>query len=781
MKKIIILILSLLPFLSFAGAKNVETAKPIIDHSTIRVGSNGQIRDYYGYRIFNGVGQWMYWADHIIGSGSGTVAQNTMAGLASGDRLLMVAGIYTLSQFTFLNNIVITTQTGLHDVFFNGNGSGGSLLTMNNNNGVDFRNVELRNVSAGFKAINLGGGNNQNCTWHNLHGTNVLGAFFHFGVNKVYTWGNNATAQIYNSTMDSISIIGLGQLCTGAFASIDAGGGPYDVTDGLTISNVYMEGITNQDQIVGVYVHALFDNIKSVLPNQGTPVTDKGFIQAGDGSGGWGNFQGTISRVAVYGGRGKLFRMHAITFHTGTRDSTIVKNCGKFNTSNYGFGDVYNSVIHGTIAGHTIGASVIVENCSAGNMTTVNAFPTAMMFIGPSNAGTTRLRNLLVFNNVIDGNGNIYNSSGGTWTVDTLKCWRYASSASAGLDGTGTNPTFIPQAGSAVSGQGIHVNISVDYYNVGYLNPPSIGWAEVAGSPIPPPPSSCVGCVTYRRRTTAVNSGAITYDVDAQKLIDSAHIGTLGVRQALSTFVTNLKSNSFWTGIAWMHPHATDAALSNAQHLEQMKWNIKNVANTDGAYRLTAAGTLTADSIGVKGDGTTGYRSTHFRQAGFSSINANTFVYASGTNQNRFETQMGSRDFDGGFNVRMLYLTVTNSSLNYGNVADPDIAHAGLGSTLGVYAGMRTGVNKTYVWRNGAVLDSAATASVNYGNNVDMTINARGNAPADNFSSTYISFDAAWDRSFTPAEMTTLMGIINQYLKDMETALGLTAGKKGSY
>lgn len=278
----------------------------------------------------------------------------------------------------------------------------------------------------------------------------------------------------------------------------------------------------------------------------------------------------------------------------------------------------------------------------------------------------------------------------------------------------------------------------------------------------------------------------IVFDADAQKLIDSAVITNAGVKLAVNTLVVSLKGTARgWINAKWIHPHATDNNLSNFAHLAQMKWNLVDIRDVDAAFRLTSNGTLTADSIGVKGDGTTGYRSTHAKQSTFlPDTNSNTLLYSSATNQNRFETQMGARDFiSSPFTITNLYLTVSNSSLNYANISDgpPDIAHGGLANTTGTYAGTRVTSTKTYVYRNGSVLDSGSNASAGFAPNVDITINARGNGPADQFSSSYISFDAAWNKGLTHSEIAAITTIINQYLKDMETALGLAAGKKGSF
>lgn len=424
---------------------------------------------------------YVFATDHILGTGSGTVAQNGMTGYAPGDNIFIVSGTYTSMSFTGLIGITIRPQSGTHTVFCTGT------ITMNNNSGVDYSLISSIGVAG--NAYNISGGNNQNCSWRNLYLQNISGSGWQFGVNRVYSWGVNSTTQMFQCNFDSIYVSGIGQFFTGAFASITASGGPYDVVDSINLTNVYMEGVTNQDQIVGVYVHAKFDNIKSVLPNQGTPVTDKGFMQCGDGSGGWGNFQGSVSRIYINGGRGKIGRFHCITWHTGTRDSTIFSNCGKFNTSNYGGIDIYNSVANGTVAGHTTGASVMIENITCGNMTTVNAFPTAIVFVGPMNAGTLTIRNTLTFSNVIDGNGNIYNSSGGSWIpVDTLRNFRFANSTTADLDATGTFATYKPFTTSPVVGLGIRVNLLTDYAGIAYSNPPVVGYLMASGTPPPPPP-----------------------------------------------------------------------------------------------------------------------------------------------------------------------------------------------------------------------------------------------------------------------------------------------------
>lgn len=436
----------------------------------------------------------LYWSDILIGSGSGIISKTSMGAApatVAGDRLLIVDGSYTTTTLTNLNNLTILPQSGnFHTVFNSGT------ITMNNNVSLDVSYLSSIGASSAF---NISSGNNRHIRWHHIYIKNCSGAVWNFGVNKVYTWGDSTTTQMYMCSQDSITMSAVGQWLVGSFVPVTfvSMGGPLDIVDSFRATNIHLDSVTNQDQIHGIFNRWYSDNIYNIDPQTSSQVTDKGFWNC---AAGWGDINGYIGRYYQYGGRGKMGRFLSFTIGAVMAE-LIVENSAKFNTTNFGLLDAYANANESVVSGHTVGAHTTIRNCTAGNMTSVNPFPCPIVFVVTQNNGdNVKLRNLLAFNNFLDGNGNIYNSSGGTWTVDTAKCWRYTSATAAKLDSTGAHPTFKPLLGSPVIGVGIAVVTTLDYYSVPYGTGSGSGY-PIGYAMLPPSAIPCNGCVFYKRLT----------------------------------------------------------------------------------------------------------------------------------------------------------------------------------------------------------------------------------------------------------------------------------------
>ena len=84
-------------------------------------------------------------------------------------------------------------------------------------------------------------------------------------------------------------------------------------------------------------------------------------------------------------------------------------------------------------------------------------------------------------------------------------------------------------------------------------------------------------------------------------------------------FVTGCKSDGYWGKIGAIHPFVGDAPT-------QQKYNLKNPADTDAAFRLSFFGSLTHSATGVLGNGANGYIDTHWNFATEATIGAAGFV-----------------------------------------------------------------------------------------------------------------------------------------------------------
>lgn len=123
--------------------------------------------------------------------------------------------------------------------------------------------------------------------------------------------------------------------------------------------------------------------------------------------------------------------------------------------------------------------------------------------------------------------------------------------------------------------------------------------------------------------TTSTTTGcvAIVTDPDALAFIDATGITDCVIKNALQAFVAGVKSDGVWTKMKAIYPFVGGTASTH-------KFNLKNPADTDAAFRIVFNGGVTHNANGVTFNGTTGYGDTKFDITKFtSSTNISTGVY----------------------------------------------------------------------------------------------------------------------------------------------------------
>lgn len=99
-----------------------------------------------------------------------------------------------------------------------------------------------------------------------------------------------------------------------------------------------------------------------------------------------------------------------------------------------------------------------------------------------------------------------------------------------------------------------------------------------------------------------VTSGVVL-DADAQAFIDAAVITDETQKNAINQLVLAFKTAGIWTKMTAIYPFVGGTATTH-------KYNLKDPQDTDGAFRIVWNGTVTHDSDGITGDGSTGYGDT---------------------------------------------------------------------------------------------------------------------------------------------------------------------------
>jgi hypothetical protein len=188
-----------------------------------------------------------------------------------------------------------------------------------------------------------------------------------------------------------------------------------------------------------------------------------------------------------------------------------------------------------------------------------------------------------------------------------------------------------------------------------------------------------------------------SYDPDAQAFITAAGITDPTQKSAINTLVVDLKGYSLWTKFKAIYPIVGGSASSHAVNLK-----------TPGTYNLTFASGVTHSSLGMLGNGSTGYANSNFNpNLNGATLNSHHVSFYSRTNSNGTEVEFGTA---AGGNQTLLEIRTSgttyaaiNSSPTYINFADTD--------SRGFYIANRTASNVLNVFRNSTKRVTGATAS----------------------------------------------------------------------
>jgi hypothetical protein len=96
----------------------------------------------------------------------------------------------------------------------------------------------------------------------------------------------------------------------------------------------------------------------------------------------------------------------------------------------------------------------------------------------------------------------------------------------------------------------------------------------------------------------------VPLDPDAVAFLTAAAITDPTITSAINTLVVDMKEDGLWNKMVAIYPFVGGTATTH-------KYNLKNPADTDAAFRLTFYGGVTHSSNGVVGNGTDGYYDTY--------------------------------------------------------------------------------------------------------------------------------------------------------------------------
>lgn len=156
-------------------------------------------------------------------------------------------------------------------------------------------------------------------------------------------------------------------------------------------------------------------------------------------------------------------------------------------------------------------------------------------------------------------------------------------------------------------------------------------------------------------RLVTAKKGQAALDPDAQAFITAAGITDATQKSAINQLVLNLKSYSLWTKMKAIYPFVGGTATTH-------KYNLKNPADTNAAYRLTFIGSWTHNSSGAKNATGVDYADTHLLTNSLNVLNTSIGVYL-GEEINDAGYQIGSINSFAG--DKMIAIGIQKSSSRY--------------------------------------------------------------------------------------------------------------------
>ena len=241
------------------------------------------------------------------------------------------------------------------------------------------------------------------------------------------------------------------------------------------------------------------------------------------------------------------------------------------------------------------------------------------------------------------------------------------------------------------------------------------------------------------------------FDPDAGAFINASGVGGIEA-VAINNLVNQLKTAGLWGKFNAIYPFVGGTASSH-------RWNLINPQDTNAAYRLTFGGTVTHNSNGITGNGTTGFANTFLAPsaAGGGQNNVHISLYVNST-----PTAAGGTDMGATNNTTTSFgMNIRNPS-NLLNTALNNFTFAGTANTTAGFINISRTISTEYKrYKN-------TTESTHTVNSVTPTTNSlyicawNNNGTAGNF----VSRTYGWSSigfGLTAAENNNLYNIIQNF------------------
>jgi hypothetical protein len=202
----------------------------------------------------------------------------------------------------------------------------------------------------------------------------------------------------------------------------------------------------------------------------------------------------------------------------------------------------------------------------------------------------------------------------------------------------------------------------------------------------------------------------LSVDPDAFRFIEVANIINQTQINAINNLVVGLKSNNLWNKMVAIYPFVGGTAFTH-------KWNLKNPADADAAYRILWFGAITHDSNGIF-TSAGGYGDTRF--APFTALSNPTQSNHIAMYNNRGEIGWGLADIGNtnnltdGLLITVNYASFGNTYFNAYNPSNTSIANSfstNPNNLNGLFVATRTDTNQSGYYRRGGLTSNTSNTS----------------------------------------------------------------------
>lgn len=200
--------------------------------------------------------------------------------------------------------------------------------------------------------------------------------------------------------------------------------------------------------------------------------------------------------------------------------------------------------------------------------------------------------------------------------------------------------------------------------------------------------------------------GFINYDADALKFINTVGITDFTQRNAVNFLTISFKNAGLWTKMTAMYPAIGGTADTH-------KFNLKNPANTDAAFRLTFSSGWTHSSTGMLAGGSS-HANTHLLPStNMTNLNSHFSVYSRTDSFTGTRTDMGASHTAAASFSPLITLRARNSSNQaesyFNDYLVSTFAQGANTDSRGFFLANRTSNIVNQIWKNSVKLATNTT------------------------------------------------------------------------